>query len=131
VASTVYDIEEIELQDGTVVTIRPLNIKRLRKFMDIMEKQNEAVSKRLEALREAAENGEELPDGHETEFDNLEFMIDMCSIAVEQSDSKLAADRERLEEALDTPTMWKIMEIAGGIKQDPNLQAGAGTPGII
>jgi hypothetical protein len=39
---------------------------------------------------------------------------------------ELAADKEALEEALDVPTIWKIMEICGGIKLgDPNLMAAA------
>jgi hypothetical protein len=38
----------------------------------------------------------------------------------------LAGNREALEEALDVPTIWKIIEVCGGIKLgDPNLIAAA------
>jgi hypothetical protein len=37
-ATTVYDVEEITLQNGAKVTLKPLSIKELRKFMVVMSK---------------------------------------------------------------------------------------------
>jgi hypothetical protein len=40
-ATTVYEILPIELQDGTEVRVRPLDLKRLRKVMKVIEEMNE------------------------------------------------------------------------------------------
>ena len=37
-ATTVYDVEEIELRDGKTVKLKPLSIRELRSFMDVMGK---------------------------------------------------------------------------------------------
>ena len=37
-ATTVYDVEEIQLQNGAKVTLKPLTIKELRKFMEAIQK---------------------------------------------------------------------------------------------
>ena len=36
-ATTVYDIVEIELSNGETISIKPLPIKQLRKFMDAIK----------------------------------------------------------------------------------------------
>lgn len=102
-ATKVFETETLELQDGTEVTIRPLTIKKLRKFMDVV--------KQLDGMDE---EGDEAVD----------LMVKACSIALEKSAPDLANDSERLEDALDVPTMWRILEIAGGVKLgDPNQLA--------
>lgn len=129
-ASTVYDVEEIELQDGTVVTVRPLDIKRLRKFMKVMDAMNDRVQEQLDKMKEASSKGEEVPED-ENEDGNLPFLLDMVAISIEKTAPDLAKNRDKLEEAVDMPTIWHIMEIAGGIKQNPNLQTGAESLGTI
>lgn len=103
-ATKVYTVEQIELQDGTVITIKPLNIKRLRVFMEIVRDFDKV----------------------EEEEESIALMVRACGLAI-GADEKLrekSADTEWLEENLDIPTMWKILEVAGGIKQnDPNLVA--------
>jgi DNA repair exonuclease SbcCD nuclease subunit len=94
-ATTVYDVEEIELQSGAKVKLKPLSIKQLRKFMEVIKKVQDAED-------EAATLGIEtqLPD--------------------------LVKDIDKLEEALDVPTINRILEVCGGIKMDdPNLIAAA------
>lgn len=104
-ATKVYDTLEVELQEGTVVTVKPLNIRLLRKFMEVM--------------------GDMDPEATETE--NLDVLVKACGIAIEKQAPDIANNRENLEEALDIPTMWKIIEIAGGIKMaDPNLLSEVG-----
>jgi len=99
-ATKIYDTLEVELQDGTSVTVRPLNIRLLRKFMEVMASM----------------------DPNASEADNLEVLVTACGVALEKEVPHIAKDRDTLEEALDVPTMWKIIEIAGGIKMaDPNL----------
>lgn len=99
-ATKIYDTIEVELQDGTVVTVRPLSIKLLRKFMEVMKKMDTKMS----------------------EEENLDILVEACGVALERQVPDIAKNRENLEDALDVPTMWKIIEVAGGIKMsDPNL----------
>lgn len=99
-ATKVYVTESFELQDGTEVEIKPLNIKRLRKFMEIVAKLEET----------------------EKEVDAIDILFDATALVIERSNPKLAEDRETLEDILDVPTMYRILEVAGGVKLgDPNL----------
>ena len=43
-ATTVYDVEEIKLQNGDTAQLKPLSIKQLRKFMAAMTKAQEATT---------------------------------------------------------------------------------------
>jgi hypothetical protein len=101
-ATTVYDVEEIKLQNGETVQLKPLSIKQLRKFMAVINKAQEAT----------------------TENESLGVLIDACAIALETQLPELAKDKDLLEEALDIPTINRILEVCGGIKlDDPNLMA--------
>lgn len=103
-ATTVYDVEEIKLQNGDTAQLKPLSIKQLRKFMAVMTKAQEAT----------------------TEDQSLTVLIDACAIALEVQLPELIKDRDKLEEALDVPTINRILEVCGGIKlDDPNLVAAA------
>ena len=103
-ATTVYDVEEIELQNGAKVKLKPLSIKQLRKFMAAVQKTQESTD----------ENA------------TLSILIDACAVALETQLPDLVADRDLLEEALDVPTINRILEVCGGIKMDdPNLIAAA------
>ena len=103
-ATTVYDIEEIELQNGVKVKLKPLTIKELRKFMIAIQKTQTA----------------------ETEDQTLDVLIDACAVALEKQLPELVKDRDAFEDVLDVPTINRILEICGGIKMDdPNLLAAA------
>jgi len=108
-ATTVYTTEEVELQDGTTVTLRPLTIKNLRKFMKVMESFAEA----------------------ETEEDGLEVMLDASALCLKVQRSEFWDDKtnkhtEVYEDAVDIPTIYKVLDVCGGIKlNDPNLLAAA------
>ena len=115
-ATAVYTTEEIELQDGTKITLRPNVIKRQKRFMVA-----------LESL--------ETPD---SQVDAYDQMLGLAQICLEGPAPELAADLDKMEDIIDEPTMYKIIEVCGGIKlNDPNLlavaaeamanQAGAGT----
>ena len=61
-----------------------------------------------------------------TEDQSLTVLIDACAIALEVQLPELIKDRDKLEEALDVPTINRILEVCGGIKlDDPNLVAAA------
>lgn len=101
-ATKVYESVELELLDGTVVNIKPLNLKNLRELMKEWQKASEAVD--------------------EDAF--LNTLINCTQIAFKQYNTELAGDREALENALDIQTMYKILEVAAEIKlNDPNLVA--------
>lgn len=89
--------KEIVLADGESVFIKPLTIKQLRKFMKV------AVKLDL--------------DGN-LDDDQIDTMLEAASIALEKAAPELAADREKLEEALDMYSFNQILSIAVGA--DPN-----------
>jgi hypothetical protein len=108
--TTVYDIEEIQLSDGSSLTIRPLSIKHLKKFLDVIKKaDDEKVT---------------------TEDEVMEIFIEAAMVCLEQLKPELSKDKDKFEETIEVPTMMKILEVAGGLKlNDPNL-ATAGLAGI-
>ena len=103
-ATTVYNVEEVQLQNGQTVKLKPLSIKELRKFMEAIQKTANVT----------------------TEGETLTVLIEACAITLEKQLPELVADKEALEDALDVPTMNRILEVCGGIKlDDPNLLAAA------
>jgi hypothetical protein len=103
-ATTIYDVEEIQLQNGAKVTLKPLTIKELRKFMTVIQKTANV----------------------QNEDETLTILIDACAVALEKQLPDLVADRDALEDSLDVPTINRILEVCGGIKMDdPNLMAAA------
>jgi hypothetical protein len=103
VATSVYTVEEIVLQDGNEVTLKPLNIKNLRKFMKKF--------KEIDKLKEDDEV--------------VDFLIEVGQLCL-ASLYKEYEDSEKYEDAVDMPTVHKIIEICGGVKlNDPELMAAA------
>ena len=99
-ATTLYDTVEIELQDGRKAILKPLPIKRLKEFMKVVTK--------LDTVKD--------------EEEAIDIFLEASAIALRKSLPDLADNKE----ALDVPTIWKIMEVCGGIKLgDPNLMAAA------
>ena len=109
-ATTVYDVEEIQLQNGANVKLKPLTIKELREFMKVINKTAEV----------------------NTEDETLTILIDACAVALAKQLPDLVADRDAFEDTLDVPTINRILEICGGIKMDdPNQLAAAVLAGQI
>jgi hypothetical protein len=100
-ATKVYETIELELQDGTVITVKPLNLKTLRTVMKEWQRVSEI----------------------ENEDDFLDVLIKCTSIAM----AYLSPGKEvSVEEDLDLQTMYKILEVSADIKlNDPNLVATA------
>ena len=59
-ATTVYDVEEIQLQNGATVKLKPLTIKELRKFMKVIARTQEVTS----------------------EDETLSILIEACAVAL-------------------------------------------------
>jgi phosphohistidine swiveling domain-containing protein len=103
-ATTVYSVEEITLQNGATVKLKPLTIKELRKFMVVIQKTADVT----------------------TEDETLTILIDACAVALEKQLPELVKDKDAFEDVLDVPTINRILEVCGGIKMDdPNLLAAA------
>jgi hypothetical protein len=80
------------------------------------------------------EDGEEKSDGpiSDNDEDNLSFLIEATKVCLEKQLPDLVKDDDAFEEALDIPTIWKILEVAAGISLGgPNLQREAALPGLI
>lgn len=117
-ATRVYQEEDIVLQDGKEITLRPLPIGPLRRFMEAFD-----------GMKEVKEDD-----------DGLDIFVNCAGIALEKDykgtfDSLKADDAARkkgqflspeykthLEDVLDLDTIYKILEVCGGIQlNNPNL----------
>jgi hypothetical protein len=105
-ATQVYEVLELELMDGSAITVRPLKISLLRDFMKEFQKiGDEKIS--------------------EDNIKSMNLLLDCAAIAMKQYNPDLA-DKAKLEEVIDLPTIYKIIEVASGIKlNDPNALAAA------
>jgi len=105
-ATQVYETVEIELMDGTKISLRPLKISLLREFMKEFQKiSDEAIA--------------------DDNIKSMDLLLDCSVIAMKQYNEELAT-KDKLEDIIDLPTVYKIIEIAAGIKlNDPNALAAA------
>jgi inhibitor of KinA sporulation pathway (predicted exonuclease) len=101
-ATTVNEEKEITLIDGTKITVRPLKISLLRPFM-----------KKFEGIADVAEDNEK----------SMTLLMECVQIAMQQYKPELAADAAALEENLDLPTVYKIVEAASGVNLSDSLSA--------
>ena len=86
--------EQVTLIDGTVLNVRPLKISLLRDFMQ-----------KFEGIAKVADDNSK----------SMDLLIECVQIAMKQYKPELADDRAALEENLDLPTVYKIVEEASGI----------------
>ena len=93
-ATTKYEDDILTLIDGSKITVRPLKISLLRPFM-----------KKFEGIAAVAEDNEK----------SMTLLIECVQIAMEQYRPELAGDTQKLEEMLDLPTVYRIVEAASGI----------------
>jgi len=105
-ATSVYEVVEIELQDGTKLELKPLKIKVLREFMKEFQKiGDEKIA--------------------EDNIKSMDLLLDCAVIAMKQYNEELAS-KDKLEDLIDLPTIYKVIEVAAGIKlNDPNALAAA------
>lgn len=92
-ATTINEETTITLMDGSSFKIRPLKLSLLRPFM-----------KKFEKLSEVAEDNDK----------SIDALMECVKIALQQYSVELLA-REDLEEVLDLPTVYKIVEAASGV----------------
>jgi hypothetical protein len=105
-ATTVYDILEISLRDGSTLELKPLAIKQLRKFMEIVNSMQEQENENPDAA--------------------MDIFIKAAMVCLETIRPELSTDKDKFEELIEVPTMMKILEVVGGLKlTDPNLLGAA------
>ena len=115
-ATKVYKEEELTLQDGTEITVRPLPIGRLRRFMAAWEKMGEVKSEDDGYVVLANCAGIAIEHEFKGKFDSLK------APASEEGEFLSAEYKEYCEEVLDLDTIYRVMEVAGGLKlNDPKL----------
>ena len=105
-ATQIYETVDVELMDGSVVNLRPLKLSLLREFMKEFQKiGDEKIA--------------------EDNIKSMDLLLSCSAIAMKQYNPELA-DKAKLEEVIDLPTVYKVIEIAAGIKlNDPNALAAA------
>ena len=91
----------ITLIDGTEIAVRPLKLSLLRPFMA-----------KFSLLAEASGDNDK----------SMDILIDCAQIAMKQFKPDLAEDKAALEELLDLPTVYEIIDAASGV---PNNDASA------
>jgi hypothetical protein len=94
-STEVYEEKTIKLIDGTEIQVRPLKISLLRPFM-----------KKFEGIADVAEDNDK----------SMTILMDCVQIAMKQYKPELAEDLKALEDNLDLPTVYKIVEEASGVK---------------
>ena len=93
-ATTVHESQTIKLIDGTEITLRPLKISLLRKFM-----------KKFEGISAVVDDNDK----------SINLLMQCVLIAMEQYAAGMNVDLANLEDNIDLPTVYKIVETASGI----------------
>lgn len=93
--TTINEEKTISLIDGTTISVRPLRISLLRDFMDKFEK-----------IAEVADDNTK----------SMTLLMECVQIALKQYKPEIADDLTKLEDLLDLPTVYKIVEEASGIR---------------
>ena len=104
-ATTVYEVQELTLDDGSTVTCKPANIKVLRKGNELIANLG---------------NTEDTDDG-------IQKLLDIVFLCLKRQKPELANEDgtpnyDLMEELFDMDTVFKVIEIYLGIKlNDPKL----------
>jgi hypothetical protein len=92
-AVTINEEKELTLLDGTTIKVRPLKISLLRQFME-----------KFDEIAKVAEDNNK----------SMTILMDCVLIAMKQYNADLA-DLAKLEDLLDLPTVYAIINEASGI----------------
>lgn len=94
-ATTIYETKELQLIDGTTIVVRPLKISLLREFL-----------KKFESIAEVSADNNK----------SMDILMQCVQIAMKQYKPEIADDAKAIEENIDLPTVYAIVEAASGIK---------------
>ncbi len=101
-STTTNEDKKITLIDGTEISIRPLKVSLLRPFL-----------KKFEGIAKVADNNDK----------SMDLLMECVQIAMQQYKPELAEDIKVLEDNLDLPTVYKIIEEASGSNLGEGLAA--------
>lgn len=101
-ATTVYKRKNINLFDGTEIEIIPLKIKYLREFMDTFEN-----------IKNAKDDDE-----------SIGILVDCVRVCMKQYYPSISETVEDVEDNVDMPTVYDILDISAGIKINEKLEEG-------
>ena len=93
-ATNVYQSKNINLINGTEIEIIPLKIKYLREFMEAFE------------YVKTSKNDDEA----------IDFLVECVRIAMKQFYPEISKNKNDIEDNLDMPTIYTILDISAGIK---------------
>jgi hypothetical protein len=93
-ATKIYDSKNITLIDGTELEIIPLKIKYLREFMEVFNLIQDATS----------------------DEEAISMLVECTRITMKQFYPKISKSTEDVEDVLDMPTIYLILDAAAGIK---------------
>ena len=93
-ATTIYKSEIVYLFDGTELEITPLKIKYLREFMQAFE------SVKITKNDDQA----------------IEALVECVRICMKQYYPPISGSVEDIEDSIDMPTIYKVLDISAGIK---------------
>lgn len=93
--TTIHEAQKVSLMDGTEIELKPLSVSLLRKFMKTFDK-----------IAKVADDNDK----------SMTVLIECVQIALEQYNPELAKDSATLEKNIDLPTVYKIVDVASGIK---------------
>jgi hypothetical protein len=94
-AEKAKDKKKVTLIDGTEIAVQPLKISLLKPFM-----------KKFAELTGVAEDNEK----------SMDVLLECVQIALKQYSPELAEDREKIEDNIDLPTVYDIIDAASGIQ---------------
>ena len=92
-ATRIYKSDIITLMDGERIEIYPLKIKYLREFMEAFDLIKESKN----------------------DIESISYLSECARIAMQQYKPEIAGTIEDLEDNVDLPTIYKIINIGGGI----------------
>jgi hypothetical protein len=92
-ATKVYDTKKISLVDDRIITVSPLKIKYLREFLE-----------NFETIKDAKTDDESIA------------VLAQCALISMQQYCPSIKTIEELEDNLDLPTIYEIIDVAAGIK---------------
>lgn len=97
--TTVHEENTLTLIDGSKIKVRPLKISLLREFM-----------KKFDDLTAVASDNDK----------SMTILMECVQIAMRQYKPELSEDLSALEDVIDLPTVYKVVEAASGINLNDN-----------
>ena len=107
-ATTIYNTQTVHLFDGTELEITPLKIKYLREFMDAFQNIKSAKS----------------------DDESIAVLVECVRICMKQYCPEISGSVTQVEENIDMPTVYKVLDASAGIKINKKLEQPVKTQAI-